>query len=241
MTVFFLAKFFKNERHAEQLIRGRLYANKLSYFRAIEGDAARNDTYEGVTLWRGGELKIWPSTDDDRGEHQGITITDRDLVSPLEVQPDWTDHVNLFCMYAGHSGDYKTIPADHVNQFKKERLEIPDECLAFGEHAVIVDAQQFVERIKGAVRKIKNCRFARGLVRYDGKPPFDITRANILFYKRDEYKQQREFRFAFFPGEDIRGPLTLELGDLSDIAIRCNSSEINRNMQLSIRDTGSSV
>ena len=233
--IFFLAKFFKNEEHAEQFMRGKLYANRLVHFRELEGDANRGDVYEGVALLQG-ELKLALST--DGSPRQEITITERDLEGPMEVRMNWTNHVNLFCMYAAHSGDYENILPDRVDQFKKEQIEIPNDCMAFGEHSVVItNAPQFVERVKGAVRKIKNYKLrGRGrLIRYGGAQPLAITSVNTIFHKRDEYKHQREFRFAFFTGKDICDPLILEIGDISDIAVRCNSAEINRGIQMSFR------
>ena len=45
--VLLLAKVFCNRRYAEQFLQGKLYANRLSKFKYIEGDLARGDEYEG--------------------------------------------------------------------------------------------------------------------------------------------------------------------------------------------------
>ena len=60
--IFFLAKFFNDEQHAEQFLRGSLYANRLAYFRNLEGDRNRADAYEGVGLLILQRRFIWEAT-----------------------------------------------------------------------------------------------------------------------------------------------------------------------------------
>ncbi len=231
--IFFLAKFFNEEPYAEQFMRGRLYANKLAYFRKLEGDSNRADAYEGVGLLRG-DLDLSVSIDGSQSER--IIIPECELAEPIEVRMNWTEHVNLLCMYAAHSGTYTNIADDRIDQFKKEQIEIPKECLEFGQYAVLItNVLQFVKRVKDAVRKTEDYGLVGRLVRYGGKPPIDVTGVDTIFHKREHYKNQREYRFAVFTGSDIRDPLILETGDLSDIAIRCNSVKINEGIQISFR------
>jgi len=131
--IFFLAKLFSEEQHAEQFIRGRLYANRLGYFRELEDDSVRADAYEGVSLLRG-DVSLAATIDGLRTER--ITVPEHELAGPVEVRMDWTNHVNLLCMHAAHSGDYINIPASSVDRFMSEQIEIPEEFLGFGEHAV---------------------------------------------------------------------------------------------------------
>ena len=231
--IFFLAKFFDKELYAEQFMRGRLYANSLDYFRKLEGDSNRADAYEGVGLLRG-DLDLSVSIDGSRSER--IIIPECELAEPIEVQMNWTKHVNLFCMYAAHSGAYINITDDRIDQFKKEQIEIPRECLEFGQYAVLItNVPRFVKRVEDAVRKIEDYGLVGRLVGYGDEPSIDVTGVDTIFHKRECYKNQREYRFAVFTGSDICDPLMLETGDLSDIAIRCNAAEINEGIQMSFR------
>ena len=231
--IFFLAKFFSDEQHAEQLLRGSLYANRLAYFRNLEGDGNRADAYEGVGLLRG-DIELSVSINGSQTER--ILVPERELAEPIEVRMNWTEHVNLFCMHAAHSGGYSDIPVGRVDQFKKEQIEIPRECLDFGEHAVVItNVPEFVERVRNAVRDTEGYRLVGRLVRYSDEPSIDVTGSDTIFHKREHYKKQREYRFAVFTGSDICDPLILETGDLRDIAIRCDSAEINAGIQVSFR------
>ena len=223
--IFILAKFFSKERYAEQFISGSLHANRLVFFRNLEGDDNRADAYEGVGLLRG-DTDLSASINGSKTEK--IKIPECEFAGPLEVRMNWTEHVNLLCMHAVHSGDYTNIPVGRIDQSKKEQIKIPNESLDFGEHAVLITkVSQFVERVKNAVRETEDYGLIGRLVKYDDDPSIDVTGVDTIFHKRERYKNQREYRFAVFTGSDICDPLVLETGDLSDIAFRCKSGEIN--------------
>ena len=232
--IYFLAKFFECEEYADQFIQGEMYANRLIYFRELEGDANRADIHEGVSLLEG-DLRLTLATDDP--PPQKTIITERDLAGPIEVRMDWTKYVNLFCMHAAHRGDYDNIPAYRIDEFKKSQIEIPDICMDFGDHAVVViDVPEFIKRVKAAIRRCNTYQLiGNQLVRYGGPPPPDITSVDTIFYKNERYKHHREYRFAFSTGETVCDPLVLDIGDISDVAIRCNSCEINKGLDLSFQ------
>ena len=50
-TIFFLVKFFDDEKCVNDFISGKLFANRLSYFKKIEKDeyVSRSDRHEGVS------------------------------------------------------------------------------------------------------------------------------------------------------------------------------------------------
>lgn len=234
--IFFLAKFFSEEPYAEQFMRGLLCANSLAYFRELEGDPNRADAYEGAGLLRE-DLHLSVSIDGSQSER--IIIPECELAEPIEVRMNWTKHVNLFCMYAAHSGPYINIADDRIDQFKKEQIEIPKECFEFGEYAVLItNVPQFVKRVKDAVRKTEDYGLTGRLVRYGDESSIDVTGVDTIFQKRERYKNQREYRFAVFTGSDIWNPLMLETGDLSDIAIRCSTAAINEGIPISFWSGG---
>ena len=139
-------------------------------------------------------------------------------------------------MHAAHSAGHVEIDASQFDEFKRQHIEIPKDCLKFGDHAVLItDFLQFVKRVKGAVQRNREYRLVGGLVMYSDEPDIDITGVDTIFCKRERYKSEREYRFAISTGSDFCDPLILEVGDLSDIAIRCNSAEINDLLQISFR------
>lgn len=52
-VIFFLAKVFDNENYAEDFISGKVFANRLSYFKELEEEdsANRSDRHEGTVSW----------------------------------------------------------------------------------------------------------------------------------------------------------------------------------------------
>ena len=223
--IFFLSKFFSEEHHAEQFVRGRLYANRLGYFRELESQSVRADAYEGVSLLRG-DVSLAATIDGLSTER--IIVPEHELAGPSEVRMDWTEHVNLICMHAAHSAGHVEIDYSQFDEFKRQHIEIPKDCLKFGDHAVLItDFLQFVKRVKAAVQKDENCCLVGGLIMYSDDPAIDITGIDTVFCKHERYKSEREYRFAILTGSDVCDPLILETGDLSDIAIRCNIAEIN--------------
>ena len=52
-TIYFLVKVFSDKKYAEDFVNGKLFANRLSYFRKLEEEqqANRGDRHEGVVGW----------------------------------------------------------------------------------------------------------------------------------------------------------------------------------------------
>ena len=61
--------------------------------------------------------------------------------------------------------------------------------------------------------------------------PLDIR---IIFTKRKKFSHEREFRFAIDTGTLGSEPITLNIGEIDDIAIRMNTSDINRQLSINI-------
>jgi len=222
-TIFFLAKVFDNESYADDFLQGNIFANRLSYFRKLEEaeSANRSDQHEGVVSWHQPEqVNI---------EINGQLITD--LAGPVSVKMNWHDHLNVFCIYAAHSGDFEGVSEDNIESFKKQ-LEIPDECLKLGEYAVfITNVSKFTERVQASV-KDNNYGLTASLVEYYDPETFHGTFSGTesIFRKRDEYQHQKEYRYVFH--SDLQGdePLILNIGNLSDIAVKCKVTDINRHL-----------
>ena len=228
--IFFFAKLFDDEKFANDFICGKLFANRLSYFRRLEEHehANRSDRREGVINWL--------QSDQCQLVIDGRDIT-TDLAGPVEPHLDWHDNLNVFCVYAAHSGDFKKLTSDNIDGFKKF-LKIPDDCLKFGQYAVVVtDASEFLNRVKTAI-KTDGYRLRSGLVKYYNPETFHghFDGTDAIFWKRDEYQHQREYRFAidtFVMGTD---PVTLDIGDISDITMLCNAADINKSLEIKVTE-----
>ena len=137
--IFFLIKFFDNPDHADDFVRGRIFANSLSRFKQIEGDdrSGRVDRNEGTSAWfqpdKGGRLII-----------NGMDISD-DLAGPLQIQMNWLNPLNIFCIHAAHSGDLDlaNFSNDNIDTLRQE-LTITDECMSLDKHAVAVKRNEWL-------------------------------------------------------------------------------------------------
>ena len=144
----FLVKFLPEEEWVKELISGKIYMNRLSCFKRLEEQQVSNraDRHEGVSGW------FQPG-----GTHATINGMDisSDLAGPIEIQRDWLNDLNIFCLYAAHTGDLdlKTVSIGNIEILRRQ-LEIPVEyCQRLGTHAVIVkDCPKFLDRIKSAAK-----------------------------------------------------------------------------------------
>ena len=222
-VIFFLVKFFDDDAHAEDFVRGRVYANTLKLFKTLEGtdDSERADRHEGTIAW------LQPGQ--GQFELNGMDITD-DLAGPVQFQRSWLDHLHIFCMHAVHSGelDMATLSNENIGELQ-EQLLIPDECRGLGDHAVVVnDVPEFMGRMEAAA-EANRYRMSRGLVSYYDPESFHGAFRDVesIFQKQDRHAHQREFRFVIDNGLAGDAPLILEVGDLRDITQRLAFAELN--------------
>ena len=236
--IFFFAKIYENEEHADAFVRGSLFANRLCYFKQIENRDGRGDKYEGAIVPKlDGLCFTLTSTDIQTGEVTEITIPEEDFAGPTIILPKWFDHINLFCMYSGYSGGTEKISADNLHCLKKQ-LEIPEDCTKLGRYAVLIkNPREFIRRVRfGAERE--NYRICWRFVRYyDPEVGTSPPESNLdsIFSKPRQYEYQKEFRFAIDTGTLGSDAITLNIGDVSDIAFRMDTPDINRLLSVRIR------
>lgn len=199
--MYILVKIFEKEDYAEQFLQGTVYANHICHFRNLEDDQARSDQHEGVTQsW--GSLTL-------ETKNESIHIPKDDLAGPVEFKMEWTNRFNFFCM----------SQVGFVQKGDSAHLDFPEGCSGFGEHAVIIlNRKQFISRIKEGIKETRYELFGHGAVIYDDNPPLDLCDPKIVFRKGERYKKQREYRFAFH-NEWNWGPIVIDIGDISDIAV----------------------
>ena len=222
-VIFFLVKFFDNNDHARDFVRGRIYANTLATFKVLEGidDSGRADGHEGTIAW------LQPGQ--GRLEINGMNITD-DLAEPMQLQKNWLNYLHIFCLHAVHSGsmDMANVSNENIEELRQQ-LIIPDECRALGEHSVVVNnVPEFTKRMETA-SQANSLRMARDLVSYYDPDSFhgNFRDVESIFRKQDRHSYQREFRFVIDNGLASDGPLILEIGDISDITRRLDFAELN--------------
>lgn len=235
--IFFLAKVFQQSEYADAFLRGAMFANRLSYFKKIEGHDGRGDEDEGAIMPQIENLTLkLESTNLETGEVDGVTLTADDLAGPPIMRPRWFDNINVFCMYAAHIDGFQGISSDGLQEFKSQ-LEIPWGYTRLGRHAVVItNTTEFFRRVKHAADKAGYGIYGKLVSYYDpeiGTPParWDIE---TIFTKRKEYEYQREFRFAIDTRAAGCCPITLDVGEIKDIATRIDTCEINRQLHVGI-------
>ena len=234
----FLVKFFEQEQYARDFMAGNLHCNTLGAYKNMEsvGDVIRGDKDEGTTHWlQPGLVQLQLNFMDST-----IDVTN-DLAGPLQVRMNWLDDLNLFCMFAGHTGDLDVSNLSPYNLGElRDELSISTDCLEFGNHAVAVtNVTKFFEMVEAAV-EANGYRLFRRLVKYYDPDSFHGSFAGIeaAFWKQRHFSYQREYRFAIDTGSGSSTPLDLEIGDLTDLTFLFDSTDIRRGDFLSLRAKG---
>ena len=224
-TVLFLVKFFDNPDYAEDFVNGRIFANSLSKFKQAENgdESGRMDRHEGTTDWlQPGNIRL--------------TINDMDmsddLAGPLQIQAGWLNHLNVFCLHAGHirDSDLASLSNDNI-EILRQKLTMPDVCLLLGKYAVVVrNVPEFINRMESAARAKGYRILRRGLVNYydPATSHRSFRHVESVFWKQEQYSYQREFRFVIDTGSSGELPLDdMDIGDLRDITLQLESTELN--------------
>ena len=222
-TTFFLVKFFGKATYADDFVHGTIFANRLSWFKQAEegSESGRMDQHEGTTiLLQPGNCRI---------EINGMDMSD-DLAGPVQGQMNWLNHLNLFCLHAAHSGDLDLANLSNDNiETLRQQLTIPDKCLSLGKYAVVVKkVPEFIRRMRDSALA-KGYGIKYGLVKYYDPETFHghFDGEEAAFRKQNRYRFQREFRFAMNSGSLGEEPLVMDIGDISDITLQLESSELN--------------
>lgn len=150
-TILYFIKFFQQEEYADEFVKGKLYLNRLSYFKKVEAiyDTERSDANEAVAMWfqpRGFYMTI------NNPMFGRIEITEKDLAAPTSISFDHHDHYHVLCLHAITVNGFECVDGKfHLSEGQVDelhrQLRIDPRCFRFGRFAVIVAARPFVERI----------------------------------------------------------------------------------------------
>lgn len=220
--IFWFIKFLEKEAHVKDLLDGRLYANRLSWFKRHEPRerAGRSDQNEGTSSW------MQP----DRVELviNGWNMTP-DLAGPVQTQPNRLDSLNVFCVHAVHDGGNSKAWSNRNVEDLRRQLLVPERCLDLGRYAVVIhNVPEFMRRFDAAIRG-SGYRGWSHLVRYYDPAIFHGTFDGIdpVFRKQNQYSYQREYRFVIDTGSVGNDAVVLGLGDIRDITWLCAPGDLN--------------
>lgn len=203
---------FGHKKHLEELRRGVLYMNSLGYFQKLESDEAkRSDSNEGLRgVYQQDKIKVIITVN---GQDHELT----DMAAPVLITSSALSDIHAFCLFALTPGEYEV--EDEVYDGNKLKIRFDSAHEKFGGHVLFTtNASEFQARIRAALEKAQ--RYARlGLVQYVDETTFhgSIPEDKIGFYKLDTFKTQREYRILVFNSNKPNEPISIEVGDLSDI------------------------
>lgn len=229
LKIWYFIKFFEQESYADQFMAGRLYLNTLAYFRKKESecDDGRVDSTEAVAMWWQPNdiiltLKV-PKLGID------IAITEKDLAAPVSVSFGRHDLLHLLCLYAVHWAGFEPVGGKiHCEPEEAEALQrqlrIDKRCFKFGKFAVVTPAVPFLDRLKKTLWHKATGR----LVEYYDDEVFhgEIPEKDIPFRKQKRFGYQHEFRLCFDTGAEQDYPITINIGDISDLCAKVLSAKL---------------
>jgi hypothetical protein len=237
-AILFLVKFFpaKRNEYAEQFIRGKLFMNRLSYFQNVELAQERADRYEATAIWwQPNNLSI------QFKDHPELNIGPQDLGAPVSITFDHHGDLHIFCMSAMHTGEFEYVDGkfecrtDDDAHRLREQLAFSERCLKLGDVAVVVNAGEFMLRVKRAIDK-KRFKFASTLVEYYDPTTYHgkFRYEEIPFRKRIEFTHEREYRIVIDSKTKGEDALELEIGDISDISAKMAAKNLNNEFRIAL-------
>ena len=202
--------------HLEQFAQGTLYMNTLQYFSEVEESLLRRDCHEGASY------SIPSAGTTFSIKVDGCFVPINGLTGPILFRNETDWRVNVFCMHA----------------LREHRLDsnlfIDERNLGFGDSfALVLEPEEFLERVKVAVSKIEDS-VEWELVEYVDESSFHGPLG--IFKKFSAFSYQSEFRIALSPGSGESR--TLSVGDLSDIVMLGDSSDLNKRLSMRLGEAG---
>jgi hypothetical protein len=233
-------KFFSEERYADEFIRGRLYLNRLAFFRKLENnlDDGRPDGNEAIAMW------LQPNDLTIELNIAGIgpvSLTKADFAGPVSMAFDYHEHLHVLCLYAfGTPGTITNdgkIDIGAMSETELRRnLSIDQRCLKFGGFAVVMAVTPFLGQLRSALQRSGlPCRGR--LVEYYDEETFhgEIAPIDIPFKKQKRFGYQKEYRLCVQSKTKGDDPLIIDIGDISSISAKIESSQINQLFQTNLR------
>ncbi len=220
--IWLLVKFFSEEKHANDFLEGKLFLNRLSFFRKQEEECSdgRSDTTEAIKMWlQPFDVQMSLSVP---GIGIATKIPPKDLAAPVSFAYTNADYLNIFCIYAIYTGEAlsnaTTIEGKQMlAQELKRKLSIDDRCLKFGAFAVVVPANQFLTQMRQQLRT-QSYIFEDKLVDYYDDKSFsgEFSDSDVPFKKQIRFAYQSEYRIVVKPRVLANDPITISIGSIEN-------------------------
>ena len=220
-------RFFTEREYAESFMDGLLYANRLGFFRSVEGDTERGDPDEGYILRDSNGLTV-------RNE-QG-QILPLEIVGGVKWDYDVTEHFNVICLTLFQSRESADEPNVELAEqvIAEVRASLPT-CQTMGAHAVVIENfDEFLRRIMAATKARGYDYCSQQVIYYD--PPHSPSSLSVrsrdafdpVFYKARRFEPQKEYRIVVDTGSRGKDPITLDIGSIKDISSYRRTESLTR-------------
>ncbi len=194
-------KLGEKDKMTELLHEGHVFMNSLSYFAKLENDSPRSDPDEGVGYYHQADGATFQMQNDERWTTIGA------VCGGIRFRNNGLTPLNIYCLHSKKQSQYG-------NPFKLDQLSLGDSYVLF------LDVDEFIRRLRMAITKAGH-ELRYGLVNYVDRQVYSGPMST--FTKFSEHADQNEFRIAATPGTN--SPISIRIGDLSDIAIMGSTSE----------------
>lgn len=222
-----LIKVSPKQEYVNQFLAGKLFSQRLEKFRQMENDQQRGDSYEGTMVYPPGSILTLQSTNLLTKETNEWKTPLDDLADNITLQLTALKYLNVFCMYAVDFNDFKEIP----NNNTKRTLDLPDSLWKFGDYAAIVfNVPEFISRVRRAARSLHYGFWSDRVAYYCTALglPNNTLNASLVFLKRNQFAHQKEYRLVFDSHSVGNYPITINVGDIGDIAVPIWKNNLNQ-------------
>jgi len=231
-VIWYFVKFFSDEGHADEFMKGNLHLKRLGYFKKMEQqkDDGRRDSREAISHWWQPNDFVMKLTVPEFGE---IEIKNEDLAGPVSMSLDFHENLHIFCLYSIRTIGFEVIDgkidyAEDEAEILKKQLEVDSRNFEFGRFAVVTPATQFLDRLKLTLQERAQYFKGRLVEYYDDEIFHGAIKPNeIPFWKQKDFSYQNEFRICVNTKTVGDDPLDISIGNISDICGKIQSDKIN--------------
>lgn len=215
--VVLILKFAKKE-HINSLIEGNINVEKIQYYVDLERNSnivGIGDKFDGCTVIT--DINIThmehsqktPLLEKDKNFFGKFMFLNKegDLKFNLEYHTLQDLETPIFCAMCVKKDDLIKDGDEYIFQFTESQIEALNEDFINYTHVFIIDAGTFTKKIENEAKK-RNINCTMDVIKYYNpdinqvERISDSTTSDIIFWKRDIFEYQKEFRIAF-PGTSI--------------------------------------
>jgi len=231
--------FLKFTRFYESLQAGNIYMNSLKYYIDLEKESGVRGVGDALEAAHVFNDLTFEMRNRETGE---VVFTGKSAGMNFRINGD--EKRPVFCLFTLDADCFDIVDED--DEIYKLRLNIPEDQLEkmiqeFGEDLLLISPPAFLERLDATLNE-SGCSYRRDRVIYDDYSINSVQRLDsyksqsteIYFWKDKFFENQREYRIVLTDTE-IDEPLTVNIGDISDISTKVKASEFLKDLEVFVK------